>query len=34
MRDPGEPVAGLLSRHDQTPEAVRAAVMAARTRAA
>jgi ATP-dependent Clp protease ATP-binding subunit ClpA len=34
MRDPGEPVAGLLRRRDQTPEAVRAAVMAARTRAA
>ena len=34
MRDPHEPVAGLLRRHDQTPEAVRAAVMAARTRAA
>jgi ATP-dependent Clp protease ATP-binding subunit ClpA len=34
VRDPGEPVAGLLRRHGQTPDAVRAAVMAARTRAA
>ena len=34
MRDPGEPVAGLLRGRDQTPEAVRAAVMAARARAA
>jgi ATP-dependent Clp protease ATP-binding subunit ClpA len=34
MRDPHEPVAGLLWRHDQTPETVRAAVMAARKRAA
>jgi ATP-dependent Clp protease ATP-binding subunit ClpA len=34
VRDPGEPVAGVLRRHDQRPEAVRAAVLAARTRAA
>jgi ATP-dependent Clp protease ATP-binding subunit ClpA len=34
MRDPGEPVARLLRSHEQTPQAVRAAVMAARTRAA
>ena len=34
MRDPHEPVAGLLRRHDQTPETVRTAVMAARKRAA
>ena len=34
VRDPGEPVAGVLRRHDQSPEAVRAAVMAARRRAA
>lgn len=34
VRDPGEPVAGLLRQHGQTPDAVRAAVMAARTRAA
>jgi ATP-dependent Clp protease ATP-binding subunit ClpA len=34
VSDPGEPVAGVLRRHDQSPEAVRAAVMAARRRAA
>jgi ATP-dependent Clp protease ATP-binding subunit ClpA len=34
MRDPGEPVTGLLRRHGQTAEAVRAAVVAARTQAA
>jgi ATP-dependent Clp protease ATP-binding subunit ClpA len=34
MRDPGEPVAEVLRRRNQNPEAVRAAVMAARTPAA
>jgi ATP-dependent Clp protease ATP-binding subunit ClpA len=34
MRDPGEPMADVLRRRKQTPEAIRAAVMAARTRAA
>ncbi len=34
VRDAGEPVAGVLRRHDQSPEAVRAAVMAARRHAA
>jgi ATP-dependent Clp protease ATP-binding subunit ClpA len=34
MRDPGELVAELLRRHGSTPEAVRAAVLAARPRAA
>jgi ATP-dependent Clp protease ATP-binding subunit ClpA len=34
MRDPGEPVSELLRRHGQTPEVVRAAVLAARPRAA
>jgi ATP-dependent Clp protease ATP-binding subunit ClpA len=34
MRDPDEPVAGLLQARGVTPQAVREAVMAARTRAA
>jgi ATP-dependent Clp protease ATP-binding subunit ClpA len=34
MRDPGERVSGMLARHGVTPEAVRAAVLAARKRAA
>ena len=34
VRDPDRPVAELLRRRSQTPEAVRAAVIAARTRAA
>ena len=34
MRDPGERVSGLLARHGVTSEAVRAAVLAARKRAA
>jgi ATP-dependent Clp protease ATP-binding subunit ClpA len=34
LRDPGEPVAGLLRGRGQTPDSVRAAVLAARTRAA
>lgn len=34
MRDPGERVRGLLAQHGVTPEAVRAAVLAARKRAA
>ena len=34
MRDPGEPVAAILRRRGQSPEAVRAATLAARTRAA
>ena len=34
LRDPGERVAALLARHDQTPESVRAAVLARRRDAA
>ena len=34
MRDPGERVRGVLARHERSPEVVRAAVLAARSRAA
>jgi ATP-dependent Clp protease ATP-binding subunit ClpA len=34
MRDPGERVRAVLARHERTPEAVRAAVLAARSKAA
>ena len=34
MRDPGARVGALLARHDQTPESVRAAVLASRRDAA